>query len=1088
MLRGVLESQAPPRQYAGDTIDTFSSRLVNATLLEDKRQAILGLRSFAKEYPATVASGGLKPLIESLTQNIDDVDTGKIVLETLLALSNPNEDSPEADDDIALLVADQFTQRQDHVTALLDLLENPDYYSRLYSLRLLYSINSARPERTQDCIQNAPLGIPRLVAILDDSREAIRTAGLDLLNNITESSLELQKIVAFQDAFARVFALIEAEGSLTEGGVVVQDCLNLLANLLRLNTSNQTTFREEGFVPRLADLFRDEDGEDDFGGSFANKNKDKNIWGALAVLRMFLVRGSMGTQANQFAFHKHKLLQIILQLSFDASVGAPIRAEALRTCADMIRNNPQLQVSFGGMQVPFEQPSSPKANGLTFNGERHSNDRSHSPGPRSRSSAKSKKQQRKFEMVYVIEALLDLALSTYTVSLFDVRYAAVEVIEAYIENHSDIRHHFLDRAIGGHKSGADETGNIVTILLGGPDAYRSSDPYRLWFAAIIALRLIYDDTECKDKLRSVSEGNEEEGEELVICIQILTGHLISSFQDGLDERICLAYLMLLSGWLFEDPAAINDLLSEGSTFQSLVALTSRPAKDRIFTQGLGAALLGIIYEFSTKDSPIPRTKLQPLLTSGLGREQYIQKLARLREHPALRDFEVIPQNLSTALMPGTLPEVHFDDLFVAFLKDNFSRLNRALDKDPKKEVVLQAEAGVDRDVVDSLRSEINLLRTELGDLKTNHENEMLVQERKLNGAMSDLHRAQDEVQRVKNINEGLRRGHDEEMAGKEAEHRSVVERLRYEHSRSTQEAMTRATADYNALDRQRREVEQTHGKKTQELERQLQVFERTVKGHEDTMARLKSQLSELHTGKKESDEEVNKRGGRIMEIENEKAVLQESLDLANANVRKLEAQSQDNEKLLKEARNVTDEIRKELKDVQEDAMIANEQVKELQAKEKENEERVMTIEKEKTQHIKRLEKDINQKEDARKAVQTELDDLFVVLGDVEEKRTRDKRKLKELGVEVSDAEDDDDEEGAGEDDNEAEDENENEGASEEREESSDIEKENDDNDKEEEGSGEEEEDQDEGEVGADTASDSEKDSKKPSHERESSVD
>lgn len=93
MLRGVLEAQVPPKQTAEDTINTFSSRLSSATLLEDRRQAIIGLRSFAKQYPASVASGGLRGLIQSLTKDVDDVDTGKIVLETLLMLFNPNEDS-----------------------------------------------------------------------------------------------------------------------------------------------------------------------------------------------------------------------------------------------------------------------------------------------------------------------------------------------------------------------------------------------------------------------------------------------------------------------------------------------------------------------------------------------------------------------------------------------------------------------------------------------------------------------------------------------------------------------------------------------------------------------------------------------------------------------------------------------------------------------------------------------------------------------------------------------------------------------------------------------------------------------------------
>lgn len=85
--------KAPAKQNATDTINTLCGRISSATLLEDRRAAILGLRSFAKEYPASVASGALRSLIGSLRQDAEDVDTIKIVLETLLMLFNPNESS-----------------------------------------------------------------------------------------------------------------------------------------------------------------------------------------------------------------------------------------------------------------------------------------------------------------------------------------------------------------------------------------------------------------------------------------------------------------------------------------------------------------------------------------------------------------------------------------------------------------------------------------------------------------------------------------------------------------------------------------------------------------------------------------------------------------------------------------------------------------------------------------------------------------------------------------------------------------------------------------------------------------------------------
>ena len=89
----ILESQAPAKQNATSTIATLSGRLQSATLLEDRRAAILGLRSFAKLYPASVASGALRNLISSLNKDVEDVDTTKIILETLLMLFNPEESS-----------------------------------------------------------------------------------------------------------------------------------------------------------------------------------------------------------------------------------------------------------------------------------------------------------------------------------------------------------------------------------------------------------------------------------------------------------------------------------------------------------------------------------------------------------------------------------------------------------------------------------------------------------------------------------------------------------------------------------------------------------------------------------------------------------------------------------------------------------------------------------------------------------------------------------------------------------------------------------------------------------------------------------
>lgn len=65
-------------------------------------------------------------------------------------------------------------KKQENITILLDLLKDVDFYIRLYTLQLLAAISQNRPVRTQECVFTAPLGVARLVSILEDKRDAIR--------------------------------------------------------------------------------------------------------------------------------------------------------------------------------------------------------------------------------------------------------------------------------------------------------------------------------------------------------------------------------------------------------------------------------------------------------------------------------------------------------------------------------------------------------------------------------------------------------------------------------------------------------------------------------------------------------------------------------------------------------------------------------------------------------------------------------------------------------------------------------------------------------------------------------------------------
>jgi intracellular protein transport protein USO1 len=726
----------PAKQSVGETITILSGRLNSATLLEDRRAAILGLRSFAKDYPASVASGALRSLIESLSKDGEDVDTVKVVLETLLMLFNPNPSSAEASDEIALWLADEFTQRQENITLLLDLLDTPDFYSRLYSLQLLSAILSARTERTEECVLT---GIPKLVAILDDRREAIRNEAITLLTYLTPTNPEIQKIVAFQNAFERIFSVIENEGGLSMGDRVIEDCLILLANLLRLNAPNQVTFRETGCIKQLAKQLEGtyrSDAEEEEVAPWAQQQRNRNVYALLVIVRLFLVPGAVGTSQNQIAFWKHLVLHHALQLAFSHAVELPIRAEALTACADIIRANPEIQESFSELQVPAVLEQTPTPNGQ---------------------NGKASGVQR----VYIIDGLLDLILCTSSNQAFDLRLAACQCLKAWFFNHQVIRLHFLRRAIDGHMSERQESANVLTTLLQTSSSPAANDPYRHWFAAVIVLHLIYDNPEAKALAMSISEGDAEKGEEVVTCIQTITAHLISGLGGTADERVTIGYLMLLIGWLFEDLDGVNDFLGEGGNIRVLAEALKHPLNNEL-VKGLCAMLLGVVYEFSTKDSPISRLKLHQVILGPM-REKYVDALNKLRSHPCIRDFEVMPQKLDDS---GSLPDVFFDDTFVEFFKDNFSRIARAIDREPGMEISVMTngvQKGISRELVDSLRAQLEekeralqaaevvqaSLSQQLGQEKANHQ--------------SSKADAAAEVDRIKDINRSLQQNHEDEV-------------------------------------------------------------------------------------------------------------------------------------------------------------------------------------------------------------------------------------------------------------------------------------------------------------------------------------
>ena len=441
------------------------------------------------------------------------------------------------------------------------------------------------------------------------------------------------------------------------------------------------------------------------------------------------------------------------------------------------------------------------------------------------------------QRVNVIEALLKLTLEpSPSIQQLDARLAACECIKAFFANHPGIRMHVLRRAIDGHVSGQDEIPNIMSVLLTPPESRGNADPYQTWIASVLMFHLVFEDPEAKAMAMKVTEGDAESGEEVITCVQTIVGHLVTGMQRGDDERISVGYLMLLCGWLFEDPDVVNDFLGEGSSIQSLLQETKHRGAPNALVAGLCTILLGIVYEFSSRESPISRHTLHKLLLEQMGRDQYIDKITRFRESPLVRDFEVLPQTVG-AHHDGGLPDIFFDRTFVDFLKDNFSRLLRAVDREPGLEISVitnGVQKGISREMVDSLRAEledrneaVQKLEADLVSLKQKVEQEQFEFKKAIDS--SSL-----ESSRIKQVNEALQRNHAQELQRLEAQNDHAKNELLRQHSEQLR-----------AIDSQFKQAAADHERKSQETrqhhEAEVANLQKTIHSLESDIARSKEQ-------------------------------------------------------------------------------------------------------------------------------------------------------------------------------------------------------------------------------------------------------
>ncbi|ORX70678.1 hypothetical protein DL89DRAFT_266846 [Linderina pennispora] len=465
-------------------------------------------------------------------------------------------------------------------------------------------------EQVQQAVLVSPTGVGRLVDLLTDQRDIIRNEGIQLLIAMTESNADIQKIVAFENAFDHLLAIVGEEGGV-RGNIVVQDCLQLLHNLLNYNISNQNFFRETSGIQRLPDLLitdpsqtagAAQHGQPDNGEDFEwTAQHARNMLVVLDVIRMLIQPGNTNTESNQTAMQQNGIIPPLLQLALAYEAPSSVRAQALYAIGDIIRMHAANQGLFQRILITAAQADDDSED----------------------ASAKAIPEP---AVAIVIRLAVGARPSSVpTNEYYIVRSAAAYLVQAYVGGNPDAQ-----LALAATLTPPDGTGSlgnpdthqsagslIVSVLLDWRDT-GNDDAWRVWHASLLLSTVL------RGALR-VSLGDESKGEDPLPLINELLSQARHATQESGDARICIALLALVCVWVVDFPQAVTTLLDESSNTSFLVEQINGSSGSQYACARRGRVPVWSLFtnSMSRPTRPVTREQLYPILSKRVGTDQLL---------------------------------------------------------------------------------------------------------------------------------------------------------------------------------------------------------------------------------------------------------------------------------------------------------------------------------------------------------------------------------------------------------------------------------------------------------------------------------
>ncbi|XP_023219412.1 general vesicular transport factor p115-like isoform X2 [Centruroides sculpturatus] len=585
-VKTLFGSQANANQPTGaETVERLVERVQTSVLLEDRRDACRALKALSKKFRLEVGAQGMDALIKILETDRSDAEIVGYALDAISnVISGAQEEDiiPEkSDEDLGIQFTEIYIKKTENVTLLLELLDEFDFKVRWPAVKLLTGLLIHKARELQEIILVSPMGVSRLMDLLSDTREVIRNDALLLLAHLTKSNANIQKIVAFENAFDRLLDTIAEEGN-SDGGVVVEDCILVMLNLLKNNTSNQNFFKEGSYIQRLTSFFdlHTETTEEDKGWT---SQKVTNIHLMLQIVRTLVSPNNPVQQllSCQKTMNQCGLLQQLCNILMASGVSADILTENINSVAEVIRGNHNNQEYFASVTAPTNPPR-PAIVVLLM-------------------SMVNEKQP---------FGLRCAVLYCFQCFLFKNELGQAQIIQTLLPTTADMT-----------------TITAGQLLCGG---LFSIDSLSNWFASVALSHALVDNPTQKEQLLRVQLATSVGNPPVSLMKQCAT-----ILQQGGKVQTRIGLLMLTSTWLAHSTLSVTHFLSMPTNIPFLTSQVALAEGDELelLVQGICAFVLGICIEYNDDSQPsFTRDDLCQLIVKRVGLDTFLDKLSIVSKH------------------------------------------------------------------------------------------------------------------------------------------------------------------------------------------------------------------------------------------------------------------------------------------------------------------------------------------------------------------------------------------------------------------------------------------------------------------------